>query len=90
LPVEWGKRGGQSFSVEVTVQAFDRKWLLKDLTNVIGTGNANILGLNSRVDPDNARAELRFTLKVGDFEQLGSLLSRMAGVAGVTEVRRTP
>jgi GTP pyrophosphokinase len=33
---------------------------------------------------------LRFTLKVSDFDQLGGLLSRMAGVPGVTEVRRTP
>jgi len=90
LPVDWGKSGGQSFSVDVTVHAFDRKWLLKDLTNVIGTGNAHILGLNSRVDPDTARAELRFTLKVGDFGQLGGLLARMSGVPGVTEVRRTP
>jgi GTP pyrophosphokinase len=90
LPVEWGKRGGQSFSVEVTVDAFDRKWLLKDLTNVIGIGNAHILGVNSRVDDDHARAELRFTLKVADFDQLGGLLSKMAAVPGVTGVRRTP
>jgi GTP pyrophosphokinase len=90
LPVDWGKRGGQSFSVDVSVHAYDRKWLLKDLTNIIGTSNAHILGLNSRVDPDSATAELRFSLKVGDFGQLGELLSRMAGVPGVTEVRRTP
>jgi GTP pyrophosphokinase len=90
LPVEWGKLGAQSFSVNVTIHAYDRKWLLKDLTNVIGTSNANILGVNSRVDPDHAVAELRFTLKVSDFDQLGGLLSRMAGVPGVTEVRRTP
>jgi GTP pyrophosphokinase len=90
LPVEWGKVGAQSFSVNVTIHAYDRKWLLKDLTNVIGTSNAHILGVNSRVDPDHALAELRFTLKVSDFDQLGGLLSRMAGVPGVTEVRRTP
>jgi GTP pyrophosphokinase len=90
MPVEWGKSGGQSFSVDVSVRAFDRKWLLKDMTNIIGTSNAHILGVNSVVDPDSATAELRFTLKVGDFGQLGDLLSRMAGVPGVTEVRRTP
>ncbi len=90
LPVEWGKAGGQSFGVDVTVHAFDRKWLIKDLTNIIGTSNAHILGLNSRVDPDTASAELKFSLKVTDFDQLGHLLARMAGVPGVTEVRRTP
>ncbi len=90
MPVEWGRGGGQSFGVDVVVRGYDRKWLLKDLTNVIGTGNAHILGLNSRVDPDSGIAELRFALKVSDYEQLGSLLSRMAAVPGVSEARRAP
>jgi GTP pyrophosphokinase len=90
LPVEWGRRGQQSYSVDVLVRAYDRKWLLKDLTNVIGAGNAHILGLNSHVDATHGSAELRFTLKVTDYGQLGDLLSRLAAVPGVSEARRTP
>jgi len=90
LPVEWGTSRTQSFSVDVLVRGFDRKWLLKDLTNVIGSGNAHILGLNSRVDPASAIAELRFTLKVTDFAQLDGLLARMAAVPGVNEAHRWP
>lgn len=89
LPVEWGRRGGQSYQVDVLVRGIDRKWLLKDLSNVIGVANAHILGVNSRVDPGNADAELRFSLKVSDFQQLGDLLGKMAAVPGVREVRRT-
>ena len=90
LPVEWGRKGEQSYSVDVLVRAFDRKWLLKDLTNIIGAGNAHILALNSRVDGARGLAELRFTLKVADYGQLGELLSRLAAVPGVSEARRTP
>ena len=89
LPVEWGRRGGQSYQVDVLVRGIDRKWLLKDLSNVIGVANAHILGVNSRVDPAGADAELRFSLKVSDFQQLGDLLGKMAAVPGVREVRRT-
>lgn len=88
LPVEWGRAGGQGFAVDVQVRAWDRKSLLKDLTNVIGTSSVHILSLDSRVDEASGSAELRFTLKVQDYDQLGSLLARLAGVAGVTEVRR--
>ncbi|GIX35174.1 MAG: ATP--GTP 3'-pyrophosphotransferase [Lysobacteraceae bacterium] len=88
LPVEWGRAGGQGFAVDVQVRAWDRKSLLKDLTNVIGTSSVHILALDSRVDEASGSAELRFTLKVQDYDQLGSLLARLAGVAGVTEVRR--
>lgn len=89
LPVDWGKAGNQSFAVDVLVRAFDRKWLLKDLTNIIGTGNAHILALDSRVDEQRGMAELRFGLKVQDYEQLGALLARMASVPGVVEARRS-
>jgi GTP pyrophosphokinase len=88
LPVEWGRRGGQSFAVGVQVRAYDRKSLLKDLTNVIGTSSVHILSLDSRVDESAGAANLRFSLKVQDYDQLGSLLSRLAAVPGVIEVRR--
>jgi GTP pyrophosphokinase len=90
LPVEWGRQSEQSFSVDVLVRAFDRKWLLKDLTNIVGAGNAHILALDSRVDDASGLAELRFSLKVSDFGQLGELLSKLAAVPGVSEARRTP
>jgi GTP pyrophosphokinase len=90
LPVEWGRQGEQSYSVDVLVRAYDRKWLLKDLTNVIGAGNGHILALDSRVDAAHGLAELRFSLKVSDYGQLGDLLSRLAAVPGVSEARRTP
>jgi GTP pyrophosphokinase len=90
MPVEWGRRGGQSYQVDVLVRATDRKWLLKDLSNVIGVANAYILGVNSRVDAATASAELRFSLRVNDFQQLGDLLGKMSAVPGVSEVRRTP
>ena len=63
VPVEWGQRGARSYAVDVLVRAVDRKWLLKDLTNVIATGDSHVLGVNSRVDGARGTAELRFALK---------------------------
>ncbi|MFA7488485.1 MAG: ACT domain-containing protein, partial [Lysobacteraceae bacterium] len=69
-------------------RAWDRKWLLKDLTNVIGSSNVHILAASTRLDENRNRAELRFTLKVADFEQLGQLLARIEAVPAVLEARR--
>ncbi len=88
LPVEWGRQGRSSYSVDVRVRAVDRKALLKDLTNVIAQSGAHVLAVNSRLDEARAAAELRFTLKVNDFEQLGHLLARLAAVPGVGEAVR--
>ena len=88
LPVEWGRASASSYEVDITLRAFDRKWLLKDLTNVIAQMGVNILGVQSRVDEAAGMAELRIAVRVGDFGQLSDLLGRLTAVPGVQEARR--
>ncbi len=88
LPVEWGGARASSYEVDIVLQAFDRKWLLKDLTNVIAQLGVNILGIQSRVDEGQGLAELRLAVRVADFGQLSDLLGRLSAVPGVQEARR--
>lgn len=88
LPVEWGRGSRGSYDVDIQVQAFDRKWLLKDLTNAIAQQGVNILGLQSRVDDDKGLADLRLAVRVADFGQLSDLLGRLNAVPGVREAHR--
>ena len=88
LPVEWGRKSASSYEVDITLRAFDRKWLLKDLTNVIAQMGVNILGVQSRVDEGQGIAELRLAVRVADFGQLSDLLGRLSAVPGVQEARR--
>jgi len=88
LPVEWGRKQAASYEVDITLRAFDRKWLLKDLTNVIAQMGVNILGVQSRVDEAQGIAELRLAVRVADFGQLSDLLGRLSAVPGVQEARR--
>jgi GTP pyrophosphokinase len=88
LPVEWGRGKASSYEVDITLRAFDRKWLLKDLTNVIAQLGVNILGVQSRVDEAQGMAELRLAVRVADFGQLSDLLGRLSAVPGVQDARR--
>ncbi len=88
LPVEWSRASASSYEVDITLRAFDRKWLLKDLTNVIAQMSVNILGVQSRVDETSGMAELRIAVRVADFGQLSDLLGRLNAVPGVQEARR--
>ena len=88
LPVEWGRASASSYEVDITLRAFDRKWLLKDITNVIAQMGVNILGVQSRVDEASGMAELRIAVRVADFGQLSDLLGRLNAVPGVQEARR--
>jgi GTP pyrophosphokinase len=88
LPVEWGRANTASYDVDLTLRAFDRKWLLKDITNVIAQLSVNILGVQSRVEQAQGMAELRLTVRVSDFGQLSDLLGKLNAIPGVQEARR--
>ncbi|RBG81813.1 GTP diphosphokinase, partial [Xanthomonas oryzae pv. oryzae] len=87
LPVEWGK-AGTGYEVDVQVRAVDRRWLLKDITNLIAQEDAHVLEINSDNVRDTGRAQLRLRLKVSDYDQLSGLLGKLDALPGVSEVRR--
>jgi GTP pyrophosphokinase len=86
LPVEWGRSGG-GYAVDVAVDAVDRRWLLKDLTNLIAQDDAHVLSMHSDGLEGN-RVRLRLRLRVRDHEQLARLLGRIDNLPGVETVRR--
>jgi len=88
LPVNWGQADKSRYLVNVVVRAFDRKWLLKDITNIIGQNEVQIQGVESKIDGSHGMAEINFLLKVTDFEQLSDLLGRLNAVPGIQEARR--
>lgn len=87
LPVEWGQ-AGSGYEVDVQVRAVDRRWLLKDITNLIAQEDAHVLDINSDNVRDSGRAQLRLRLKVSDYGQLSALLGKLDALPGVNEVRR--
>ena len=87
IPVEWGGSGG-GHDVGVALFALDRKWLLKDLTNLIAQENAHVSGIQSEPERGTGRVRLHLRLRVDDYGQLSSLLGKLAAVPGVEDARR--
>ncbi len=86
LPVEWGRAVG-GHAVNVQVDAIDRRWLLKDVTNLIAQDDAHVLSIHSD-SLEGSRVRLRMQLRVRDHEQLSRLLGRIDSLSGVEQVRR--
>jgi len=88
IEVEWGGARAQAYEVDLLVRGYDRKWLHKDVTNVIAAANVHLLAVNTRVDDASGLATMNFAVRVTDFEQLSMLLGRLSGVPNVIEARR--
>ena len=88
LPVEWGRKGS-GYEVDIEVLALDRKWLLKEVTNVIAQGNAHVGSIHSDHERNGARVRLRLRLRVADYGQLSTLLGKLSALPGVEQAHRS-
>jgi GTP pyrophosphokinase len=88
IEVEWGRAAAQSYQVDIELRGFDRKGLQKDVTNLISNVGTPIVASSSRLEARSGEVEMRFTLRVRDFEQLSSLLGKLVALPNVVEARR--
>ncbi|QNP41277.1 RelA/SpoT family protein [Lysobacter solisilvae (ex Woo and Kim 2020)] len=88
LPVEWGQKGG-GYEVDVEVLALDRKWLLKEVSNVIAQANAHVTSISSQLERNGAHVRLRARLRVNDYGQLSALLGKLSSLPGVAHAQRS-
>jgi GTP pyrophosphokinase len=71
------------------IEAFDRRGLLRDISDTIAEEHISIEGVSSQTDPRDriARFEVRLTVK--DSNELARLQRRLARIPNVVKVRRT-
>jgi GTP pyrophosphokinase len=88
LQVEWTATDSGTLDVELAVSAYDRRGLLRDLTDVVAAERLSIDAVTSHTDHEAGTAHFALTVAVSDLEQLARLLRRLAAVPNVIEARR--
>ena len=78
IDVAWSGGAEESYPVEVAVEAYDRKGLLRDVTAVVSNEAVNIVALDSSTDRRTHVVQMRLTVEVRDIEQLSRVLGRLA------------
>jgi GTP pyrophosphokinase len=88
LQVRWGEKPGTRYPVQIMVKAFDRRDLIRDISNVLSTAETQVTDISSRLDEARDEVTIRLKVRVSDYEQLSDLLSRLGNVSNVIESRR--
>jgi GTP pyrophosphokinase len=88
IDVNWGHADAQAYEVSIQLNGYDRKGLQKDVVGMISNANIGILASSSRLFAHTGEVEMHYTLRVRDFEQLSTLLDRLAALPNVVEARR--
>ena len=88
LKVEWTGADAGALDVEIAVSAYDRRGLLRDLTDVMAVERLSIDAVTSRTDHETGIAYFTLAVAVTGLEQLARVLRRLAAVPNVIEARR--
>ena len=88
IEVSWGSAASQAYEVDIELRGYDRKELQKDVTSVISNAAAHIIASSSRLHAQTGEVNMRFTLRVRDFEQLSTLLAKLLALPNVVDARR--
>ncbi len=87
IPVDWGSSAGQQFSVDILVQAYDRRGLLRDISAVLTDAKVSIQSMNTLTQRDGI-ADMHIRIVVHNLEELSGVMGRIQGLANVIGVRR--
>jgi GTP pyrophosphokinase len=88
IDVSWGDSPEKVYPVEISVRAFDRRGLLKDITGVMSNENVNVLAMNTLSHQQDGTADMLFTIEIDSLDHLGRLLGKIDQLSNVMEVKR--
>jgi GTP pyrophosphokinase len=88
LQVEWTEGSSARIGATVTLEAFDRRGLLRDISDLIAEEHLSIEGVTSATDPHDRIARFELRLTVRDVAELAKLQRRLARIPNVIKVRR--
>jgi GTP pyrophosphokinase len=88
IEVSWEQETAASFAVQLNVFTADRDGVLRDITTLLATERAGLLGVHSMSNPKDNTAKIKLQLEVKDLGALSKLTHKLQLIRGVVKVER--
>jgi GTP pyrophosphokinase len=88
LAVTWGKTGAGEFPVDIEIEAFDRRGLVRDVSAALADEKISIQDMQTETDKRDGVAHMRIGISITGLPQLSRVLGRIAQVPNVVSARR--
>jgi len=87
IEVDWGE-ASPTYAVMISVRAYDRPGLLRDITILVADEEVNLAQVTATVNQSDNTSLFTATLEVSSATQLARILARIEGLPSVLEARR--
>lgn len=88
IDVSWGESGDASYPADLTIHAYDRQGLLRDISNVLSDEHVSIDSVQTKSDKKLMQAVMELSVAVSNLPSLSRVISRLEQLPNVTSVRR--
>ncbi len=88
IEVEWGRGGGSTFPAEISITAFDRTGLLRDISSVLANEKINLINIHSNTNRKEQTVHSRLNVEVDSVDQLVLIIDKLSQVSNVQAVKR--
>jgi GTP pyrophosphokinase len=88
VEISWGKSETGSYPVDLSVHAYDRSGLIRDITSVIADEHANVIDLKSHTDKESMQVVMAISLEIKDLPTLSTVISKLEQLPNVVSIRR--
>ncbi len=89
VEIGWGKQDTGVYPVDLTLHAFDRSGLIRDITSVLADDHANVIDLKSHTDKKSMQVVMDISIEISDLPTLSTAITRLEQIANVVSVRRS-
>jgi GTP pyrophosphokinase len=88
LQISWGQSDKAAYPVNLSLHAFDRGGLIRDITAVLADNDSNINDLSSHTDKQSLQVVMDLGIEVGDLPTLSTIITKLEQLPNVVSVRR--
>ena len=88
VEINWGEQDEGAYPVDLTLHAFDRNGLIRDITAVLADDDANVMDLKSHTDKRSMQVVMDISIEIKDLPTLSTAITRLEQVPNVVSVRR--
>jgi len=88
LAVTWGKMNSSEFPVDIEVQAYDRRGLVRDVSAALADDKISIQGMTTVTEQRDNVAHMQIKISITGLPQLSRVLTRIAQLPNIISARR--
>lgn len=88
IEVDWGGSPDAIYPAELSLQAFDRHGLLRDISTIMADEKVSVDGVQTKTDKRTMQVEMALAISIPGLPTLSRLISRLEQLPNVTSVRR--